>query len=159
AQSYQQYCQPCHGADRRGVPGGLAPALVDVTDRLSEDTIRAAVTGGRGTMPPVSSMTAEDLTAVIAYLATPLQGGRRAVVFGPPPPPGPVVASGGAPLPVLRIPQEPPRSYGGIGGNGGNIPYPEGIDVPPVRYVSEYGVLASATKPPYTTLTAYDLNA
>jgi quinoprotein glucose dehydrogenase len=31
--------------------------------------------------------------------------------------------------------------------------------VPPVRFVTEYGVMASATKPPYTTLTAYDLNA
>ena len=27
-----------------------------------------------------------------------------------------------------------------------------------MRYVSEYGVMASSTKPPYTTLTAYDLN-
>jgi quinoprotein glucose dehydrogenase len=32
------------------------------------------------------------------------------------------------------------------------------VDVPPTRYVSEWGVMASATKPPYSTLTAYDLN-
>jgi quinoprotein glucose dehydrogenase len=31
-------------------------------------------------------------------------------------------------------------------------------DVPPARYMTDYGVLASFTKPPYTTLTAYDLN-
>jgi quinoprotein glucose dehydrogenase len=30
--------------------------------------------------------------------------------------------------------------------------------VPPARYSSEYGVMASSTKPPYTTLTSYDLN-
>ena len=30
--------------------------------------------------------------------------------------------------------------------------------MPPTRYMSDYGVLASFTKPPYTTLTAYDLN-
>jgi quinoprotein glucose dehydrogenase len=49
--------------------------------------------------------------------------------------------------------------YGGNGGNGGNDPYPADVrDVPPVRYVSEYGVMANATRPPYSTLTAYDLN-
>ena len=30
--------------------------------------------------------------------------------------------------------------------------------LPATRYMSDYGVLASCTKPPYTTLTAYDLN-
>ena len=30
--------------------------------------------------------------------------------------------------------------------------------MPATRYMSDYGVLASWTKPPYTTLTAYDLN-
>ena len=38
------------------------------------------------------------------------------------------------------------------------MPCPEGVNVPPVRYVTEYGVMASATGPPYTTLTAYDLH-
>jgi quinoprotein glucose dehydrogenase len=56
------------------------------------------------------------------------------------------------------MPPELPPTYAGIGGSGGNIPYPENVAVPPIRYVSEYGVMASATKPPYTTLTAYDLN-
>jgi quinoprotein glucose dehydrogenase len=49
--------------------------------------------------------------------------------------------------------------YPGIGGNAGNLPYPEDVkNVPPTRYMTDYGVLASFTKPPYTTLTAYDLN-
>jgi quinoprotein glucose dehydrogenase len=56
----------------------------------------------------------------------------------------------------------PPRSLGplypGSGGNAGNLAYPEGVNVPPNRFMSDYGVMASATKPPYTTLTAYDLN-
>jgi quinoprotein glucose dehydrogenase len=68
------------------------------------------------------------------------------------------VAKGGAQQPPL-----PPRSLGpyypGAGGNAGNFPYPADVtDVPPTRYMSDYGVLASWTKPPYTTLTAYDLN-
>jgi len=39
-------------------------------------------------------------------------------------------------------------AYGGVGGTGGNIAYPDGVAVPPVRFVTEYGVMASATKPP-----------
>ncbi|MET0215168.1 MAG: PQQ-binding-like beta-propeller repeat protein, partial [Vicinamibacterales bacterium] len=49
--------------------------------------------------------------------------------------------------------------YGTNGGNGGNQPYPaDAQGVPPIRYVSEYGVMAAGTSPPYSTLTAYDLN-
>jgi len=51
--------------------------------------------------------------------------------------------------------------YPGIGGNAGNIPWPDEVDktgLPPTRYMSGYNVMATYTKPPYTTLTAYDLN-
>ncbi len=161
AQAYQQHCLACHGADLRGVPGGLAPSLVDVTNRLAEDAIRVAVTGGKGTMRPVPNITETEITAVIAYLAN--SGGRGGARGAGPIealPPGPVVASGGAPLPPPKaVSPEPPPTYGTNGGNGGNTPYPPDVEVPAVRYVSEYGVMASATKPPYTTLTAYDLNA
>ena len=159
AQAYQQFCQSCHGANLQGVPGGLAPPLVDITNRTGEDAIRATVTGGKGTMRPVSTITESELTAVIAYLTSPNPGGGgRAVPALGPLPPGPVVASGGVRLPPRVPASEPAPTYGGIGGSGGNTPYPAAVDVPPVRYVTEYGVLASATRPPYTTLTAYDLN-
>ena len=62
------------------------------------------------------------------------------------------------PLPPPRAVAELPPTYAGIGGTGGNIPYPDDVQAPPVRYVTEYGVMAAATKPPYTTLTVYDLN-
>jgi quinoprotein glucose dehydrogenase len=109
-------------------------------------------------MGPVEGITDPELVAVIAYLreGAPSVAGRASP---PPLPPGPVVASGGAARPAA-----PPRAagaaqYGGTGGNGGNDPYPAGIhELPPVRYVSEYGVMATATAPPYSTLTAYDLN-
>jgi len=94
----------------------------------------------------------------VAYLATPNPGGGRNGPMLAGLPPGPVVASGGVRLPPRILRTEPPPIYGGVGGSGGNVPYPEGVHVPPVRYVTEYGVMASATKPPYTTLTAYDLN-
>jgi quinoprotein glucose dehydrogenase len=157
-QAYQQYCQPCHGANLQGVPGGLAPPLVDVVNRLSEDTIRAIVTGGKGTMRPVPNLADAELTSLIGFLANPTLPGGRSVPAVETFPPGPVVASGGAKLPPRIVPAVPPPMYGGIGGNGGNTPYPSDVTIPPVRYVTEYGVMASATAPPYTTLTAYDLN-
>jgi quinoprotein glucose dehydrogenase len=159
--AYQQYCQLCHGTDLTGaVPG--TPTLVGVTDRMGEDAIKAIVTGGRGLMRPVPNITEVEVNAVIAYLAnsSPSRGGGRGRGAGPAPvfPPGPIVARGGATQPPL-----PPRGggpfYPGVGGNAGNYPYPADVsDVPTTRYMSDYGVLASWTKPPYTTLTAYDLN-
>ncbi len=161
-QAYQQYCTACHGADLRGALPGAAN-LVAVTDRMGEDAIKAVVTGGQGQMRPISGISEEELTAVIAYLAnsSPSAGRGRLARNARPEetyPPGPVVARGGAPQPPL-----PPRSMGpfypGVGGNAGNTPYPADVkDVPPTRYMTDYGVLASFTKPPYTTLTAYDLN-
>lgn len=160
---YQQHCNVCHGPDLRGRLPGVA-SLVGVTDRVGEDAIKAVVTGGQGQMRPVSSITEDEVSEVIAYLAnTSLSAGRgrTAPRSAEPPggfPPGPVVASGGAPQPPL-----PPRPtgpfYPGVGGNAGNTLYPPDVkDVPSTRYMTDYGVLASFTKPPYTTLTAYDLN-
>jgi len=37
-------------------------------------------------------------------------------------------------------------------------PYPKGIDVPSVRYYTGYGTEANVINPPWSTLTAYDLN-
>jgi quinoprotein glucose dehydrogenase len=161
--AYQQYCTACHGVDLRGALPGVA-SIVGITDRMGEDAIKAIVTGGQGQMRPVSSITETEVAAVIAYLASssPSAGRGRAGgrASGPPEifPAGPVVASGGAPQPPL-----PPRPtgpfYPGVGGNAGNALYPPDVkDVPPTRYMTDYGVLASFTKPPYTTLTAYDLN-
>jgi quinoprotein glucose dehydrogenase len=166
ARVYQQQCQVCHGAldeSRSAVTAGdVAPSLAGVTDRLGDDVIRTVVTDGKGLMRPVSSITDTELTTLLRYLANP-DGRRRrpgtkpvASAF----PPGPVVASGGAPLPPAQtVDPETVPSYGGNGGNAGSVPYPPDIDVPPVRYMSEYGVMSRATAPPYSTLVAYDLNA
>jgi quinoprotein glucose dehydrogenase len=162
--AYQQHCTVCHGADLRGALPGVAN-LVGITDRVGEDAIKAVVTGGKGQMRPVSSITEQELSAVISYLANTSasagrgrQPGGRADIPADMFPPGPVVGRGGATLPPV-----PPRPIGpfypGVGGNAGNTPYPaDATDVPPNRYMTDYGVLASFTKPPYTTLTAYDLN-
>jgi quinoprotein glucose dehydrogenase len=38
-------------------------------------------------------------------------------------------------------------------------PYPSGIEVPPVRYYTAYGIEPNVINPPWSTLTAYDLNS
>jgi quinoprotein glucose dehydrogenase len=159
--AYQQHCSSCHGPNLQGggIPG--ATSLVAVTDRMGEDAVKAIVTGGRGLMRPVAGITDGELPALIAYLASTganRPGGRGRGGPAPVFPPGPVVARGGAPLPTA-----PPRSLGpfypGLGGNAGSYIYPDEVSgLPVTRYMSDYGVLASWTKPPYTTITAFDLN-
>jgi quinoprotein glucose dehydrogenase len=162
---FTQQCAVCHGADLQGAAPGV-PSLVGVTQRMGDDAIRAVITGGRGLMRAFPDISTEDQTALIAFLGNPFAGrggggfgGRgRGGNAGPPLPPGPVVASGGVPIPQL-----PPRGggpqFGGQGPTGGNAAYPaDAADVPKERYASGYNVMAMYTKPPYTTLTAYDLN-
>ena len=165
---FAQHCQACHGVNMQNpVPG--VPSLVGVTDRLSDDTIVATITGGRGQMRPIPGLDNVQLTVLLQYLANPsgrgfgAGPGRGAGRGEPGFPPGPVVASGGVKTPPQPSPYGGASSasgpaYPGNGGNGGNAAYPEGVDVPPERYVSEWGVQANATKPPYSTLVAYDLN-
>ena len=165
---YAQHCGACHGPQQRPVIAGIPP-LLGVTDRIDEESFRVIVTEGRNNMRPILDLTNEDIKAVYTYLqvTNPAGGfggggrGRGGRGGGPsmPLPPGPVVASGGAPRPPL-----PPRYggpfYPGVGGTAGNMPWPEDVEAAklPTRYQSGYNVMASATKPPYTTITAYDLN-
>ena len=148
---FEQRCLACHGADLRG--NGILPSLVGVTTRLSSEQLRELIVGGRQGMPPFNGMPDAELTAVLAFLANPVAApGGRGRGFGAPPVPvtGPlVVASGGA-----------PGARAAAAGARGAAPsnYPAGLDVPPVRYTSGYGFNYTANKPPYSTLTAYDLN-
>ena len=154
---YQQNCAVCHGQNLQNPVAG-SPSLIGVTSRLSGDAIRAVVTGGRGLMRPVSDITSEQMTALTnLFTAADQLGGRRGApgIF----PAGPVVGRGGAPRPTIA-PRAGAPLFPGAGGNAGNLAYPEEVapHVPTDRYMSEYAVMAAATKPPYTTLTAYDLN-
>jgi len=163
--AYGQYCSSCHGADQRGAPG--VPSLLGVTDRMDADAIRALVNEGRGQMRAVLEISSADLTSTIAYLSYTNPAGRGAAGGGratstAPLPPGPVVARGGAPQPPLPPNHGTGPFYPGIGGNAGNLPWPTDVEsksLPPTRYATGYNVMATATKPPYTTITAYDLNS
>jgi quinoprotein glucose dehydrogenase len=165
--AYTQYCAACHGANQRSAIAGIPP-LVGVTDRIDQESFRVIVSEGRNNMRPIVDASNEDIRAIYTYLqATNPAGfggggrgrGRGAGRGAPPLPPGPVVASGGAPRPPM-----PPRYggpfYPGVGGTAGNMPWPEDVEAAklPTRYQTGYNVMATATKPPYATITAYDLN-
>ena len=145
---YTLRCQSCHGPDLRGT--GTLPSLVGVTTRLSPDALREVIAGGRQSMPPFRDLTNADMEALIAFLGAAPAGGRGGLAAAPPSLGGPVVASGGAP-------GAKPGGRGGFGMAGPD--YPAGLDVPSVRYYTGYGLSNTIVKPPYSTLTAYDLNA
>jgi quinoprotein glucose dehydrogenase len=127
------------------------PSLVGVAARLGPDALKEVITGGRQAMPPFRDIDTADMDALVSFLSSPapgsgLRGRGAAIPFVSPG--GPVVASGGA----------PGARGGGRGAGAGNPPYPGGLDVPAVRYFSGWGLSNTIVKPPYSTLTAYDLN-
>ncbi len=149
---YDAKCTTCHGPDLRG--DGNYPSLVDITSRMGPESLREVITGGRPGMPSNNDLPPPDLGALVAFLASPNAGaGGRGAGSGrgtPPMPPGPVVASGGAPGGRAV----PPGRAGGMVGPD----YPSGVKVPEVRMYTGYGMNGLIVKPPYSTLTAYDLN-
>jgi len=159
---YDLRCASCHGADLQG--GGNFPSLVDAIASMGVDTVRAIVTGGKGPMPSFSSTIQEaDMNALLAFLANPAaasaagRGGRggRGAPASEALPDGPVIASGGAPAAKMIA-----TAMASMARGGGMVgrPYPEDLDVPANRYYTGYNVMGNIIKPPYTTLTAYDLN-
>ena len=86
AMLYQQNCAACHGANLQSPQVGM-PSLAGVTDRLSEDVIVAAVTGGKGQMRPIPGLTNVQITSILGYLANPAGvaagGGGRGAGAGP----------------------------------------------------------------------------
>src|SRR6476659_817768 len=164
--AFTQYCAACHGADQRGAIPGVPP-LVGVTDRIDEESLRVIVSEGRNNMRPILDASNEEIQAIFAFLSITNPNGRggggggrgRGGRGAPPLPPGPVVASGGAPRPPLPARYGGPF-YPGVGGTAGNMPWPEDVEAAklPTRYQTGYNVMATSTKPPYTTITAYDLN-
>jgi quinoprotein glucose dehydrogenase len=151
---YEQRCQSCHGPELAGV--GNYPSLLNITTRLPDELLRAIITGGRLAMP-ANPLPSAEMDALVSYLATPAaafgggrRGGGRGAGAGPLPPAELVVARGGAPGAVA-----PPRMGGG--GMAGPA-YPADVNAPSVRYYTDYGMQNTLVKPPYSTLTAYDLN-
>ena len=126
---YQSKCKLCHGAELAGQPPAV-PSLINVSSRLGADEVRAIVTRGRGQMPAISTLSDAALDFLIAYVLHP-----------------------------ERAPASAPEESAGnaVGGTSSKVP-PEKL-----RYRSSFGFMFASSglpviAPPWTTLTAYDLN-
>jgi quinoprotein glucose dehydrogenase len=161
---YERRCQSCHGIAGAGSAGG--PPALSGSNRLELDAFRQVVAGGRGDMPAFADLDAAAIGAVhgfleagppsrgssdrsgAASLATPKQSEMKREG-------GPVVASGGAPS-GLDIPETEPRPSP-LGGPE----YPAGVEVPPNRYYTDWGLYPNQPYiigPPWSAIVAYDLN-
>jgi len=126
---YESNCKLCHGAELAGQPPAV-PSLIDVGSRLSGDEVRAIVTHGRGPMPALSPLSDAALDSLVAYVLHP----ERA------PAPAPKQVAGDASSGITST--TPPEK---------------------LRYRSSFGFMFASNglpviAPPWTTLTAYDLN-
>ena len=127
--AFKQHCQTCHGADLRGALPGM-PSLVGVTTGWTPTRFARSCRKGQGQMRPLLDIGSADLNADrrVSDGDQPVRRGG-----GPGPAgaadrrcrPDPSWRSGGAPQPPA-----PARGLGpfypGIGGNAGNIPWPDG---------------------------------
>ena len=147
ANLYAANCAGCHGANRAGL--STNPTLVGIANRLKPADIRTVVLEGKGQMPGFHQLNGTDVDALVGYLAAADAGGRGSGRGGPVltfPPVTPVETG-----PVTTRPA-PPAS-------GGMNEYPDNVPAPDNRLTMDgYGVEILANKPPYTSLTAYDLN-
>jgi quinoprotein glucose dehydrogenase len=157
---YAENCASCHGAS---LEGGAGPALAGVTSKMSADAIEGIISSGKGFMPAFSSkLAAPQIDSVIQFLRIPQAGGGRGgealaehLTWSG----GTVVESGPAAPTLALAPPVPGGNRATYGGTGGIVPYPSDVaDVPADRYNSGYGVSPNAIRPPWSTLTAYDLN-
>lgn len=126
---FESNCRLCHGADLKGSPPAI-PSLVGVGTRVTPGQIESIVRQGRGPMPGFPRFERTDLQSLIAFLLNP-------AASAPPSRAARVLAAGGEPGPA--------RASGAV------------------RYLSGFGFMmtssgTAAIKPPWSSLTAYDLN-
>jgi len=127
---YEDNCQGCHGIDLLG-HAGMGPALVDSDQRLGAAKVSEIITNGQNGMPgyAASALNSSNIQDIVAFLANP------------------------------KAADVPVRQRG-----GNNTPGAEGPDSPVAqKYFTGYGTMSASNSmpaigPPWSTLTAYDLN-
>jgi quinoprotein glucose dehydrogenase len=151
---YAQTCQACHGADRTGLTG-VGPSLVNLNTRVAADAFKQIISNGKGRMPSLPHLDESSIAELYAYLAgsrgagagnNGRGGGLQSANTGNLPE-GPVVASGGVPLP----PAVPRKQVG----------YPDDYTGPKAVHIeaTNWGVSApDLLTPPWSAVVAYDLN-
>jgi quinoprotein glucose dehydrogenase len=122
------YEQSCQGCHGPDLKGDRGPRVDNSVASLGADSVREVVAKGKGGMPPIATVTPQLMNSLLAFLTTPDAA-----------PPGSGMPVGG------RGPRREPD-------------YPEGVTPPPSRYVTGYGQEAYIMTPPWSTITAYDLN-
>ena len=64
---YQSQCSVCHRDDKSGSPPQF-PSLIGIADRMGPKDIEVTVTSGKGRMPGFTSLTHDQLEAVVDYV-------------------------------------------------------------------------------------------
>jgi quinoprotein glucose dehydrogenase len=123
------YEQSCQVCHGPELKGDRGPQVDNAVRRLGAEATRTVITKGKGTMPPVASLAAPLLDDLMAFLTKPEAA-----------PPGTA-----APAIALGMGRSEP-------------PYPEGVAAPPSRYKTGYGNEPYVITPPWSQITAYDLN-
>lgn len=138
---YQANCERCHLANLQGAPPAI-PSLVGLPKRLTDNQIRVIVKFGRGLMPPFAKLTSEEIGLILSYLADPAGASAHSTA-------NPIVASN---HPAASNPAP------------SNLTNAGSVDPVAAHYTSGFGFMLansglSVIAPPWTTLTAYDLNS
>jgi quinoprotein glucose dehydrogenase len=66
--TYKISCSACHGQERQGNPASNFPSLVDIGKKLDRPTINSIINNGKGMMPGMSTLGANEKQAVVDYL-------------------------------------------------------------------------------------------
>jgi quinoprotein glucose dehydrogenase len=151
---YQRQCMSCHGANRGG--SAVAPTLQSIGGRLDAAAIREIISAGNNRMPAMPHVTAAEADQVAAYLLVAAGagggggggggGGRGFVAAANPFPPELIVQTGPARTRPEGRPVRPTA-------------YPPEVEATPLYHIrNQWNSIGALTKPPYTTITAYDLN-
>ena len=149
---FQSECASCHGTDRGG--SASAPPLTDIGGRLDAATIREIIATGYNRMPAVSHVNPAQAEQVAAYLLAASGvagvrgggGGRR---------PAAEPESPFAPELIVQSGPAKERTERGVQPTA----YPEGVEATPLYHIrNQWNSIGALAKPPYTTITAYDMN-
>jgi quinoprotein glucose dehydrogenase len=123
------YEQNCQGCHGPDLKGDRGPQVDNAVNRIGVEATRTVITKGKGGMPPIASLAPPLLDDLIAFLTKPESA-----------PPGTA-----APAIALAMMRSEPS-------------YPEGVEPPPSRYKTGYGNEPYVITPPWSKITAYDLN-
>ncbi|MGI4755686.1 MAG: PQQ-binding-like beta-propeller repeat protein [Janthinobacterium lividum] len=127
---FESNCAVCHGADLKGDRG---PAIDTAVARLGVDGVHNTLMTGRPGMPSFAGLPQNSMSDLLSFLKQPDL----------------------APLGTAATPaaQTMARTIASM-----EPAYPGKIEEPPSRYKTGYGNEPYIARPPWTTITAYDLN-